>query len=201
MQAQSSLRSAYTPKPVWQYQANSVVTTPPLFVNGSLVNTTYDNFSGGVLSSVDVQTTGTTWSSKFRNSNFSTLIAVDQIVYAGDQTGALYAIDSVTGSALWTQTGYVISGNTLLCVGEKLLFCTSDGVLRALDLQGKQIWTFQPNSGGAYSPVVSGGLVIVVSGNGTMIHAIDVDNGKLVWTYGLGYQTTGPVSPGQGSLY
>lgn len=131
-------------------------------------------------------------------------------VYAGNVSGRVVALETATGSRLWTaQEGAL---GPLWLAGEALFFVNDLGQLVRLDAaNGEIVWRVQIAAEGAarrqrrgttahYGPVLAGGRLIVTSSDG-VLRQFDPVSGGLVGTVELpGGATTNPAVAG-GVLY
>ncbi len=103
-------------------------------------------------------------------------------VYAASAAGNLFRIRSVDGKLIWKVksktrlSGGVGAGNNLILVG------TAKGAVLAFDLDGKALWHSQVSSQVLSTPVVTGELVVVRSGD-NRIFGLDARDGARRWVY------------------
>ncbi len=111
-------------------------------------------------------------------------------LYAGSNSGALYALDSRTGRELWRfqmQAGIEAKptvANGMVYAGSR------DGYLYAVDVDtGQERWHFKTGDGIYASPVVAGETIYVGSDD-HYLYAIEGNTGQEKWRF----ETGGPVT-------
>jgi outer membrane protein assembly factor BamB len=117
----------------------------------------------------------------------------DGVVYVGDQSGFVSAIDEATGTLRWQKdVGAAI--NSGVSVADGLLIVGDDnGVIHALDTtaQGLERWTYQAGGPVHSSAAIIDGVANLGSLDGHL-YALDVATGHLRWPAPVA--TAGPVS-------
>ncbi|MEI8131815.1 MAG: PQQ-binding-like beta-propeller repeat protein [Leptolinea sp.] len=129
------------------------------------------------------------WKAKTDGTVWEPVVIKDGTLYAGDQSGKVFALSAKDGHKIWDlDAGAPVIGGTAL-TDKGLFFGTghinsSDaGEAMLVTTNGKKVWS-QPVGGKLYSrPVVSGNLVVfgVFEGDKTLA-ALD-ENGKIVWSF------------------
>lgn len=128
----------------------------------------------------------------FPKEQLSAPVLSDSVLYAASTDEALYSYDLYTGKSRWDfdaerpldAAPSVAEG--LVCFG------SSDGVLRCLDNEGKELFRFQARSEILSSPVIAEDRIIFSSSD-DRVHAISAKDGAKLWTYGRGtFQTVAP---------
>ncbi len=109
----------------------------------------------------------------------------DETVYAGSENGRLYAIETVSGEAVWTvETGGRVTVSPTVADGT-VFAGSSDGTVYAVDAaSGEQEWAFELNGSVELSPTVASGTVY--AGGGFTLYALDAATGDLRWRLGPG---------------
>ncbi len=122
---------------------------------------------------------------RFSNVN-AEFVMKDDVVYVPAYDGALYALNSKNGNAIWVRDG--LGGSKKVTLADNTLFAPgSNGELHALDLKtGKDLWKFELDTGIPSDVVVFEKHVIVASSS-EYIYALDRDTGKMVYRYQVGY--------------
>jgi len=108
------------------------------------------------------------------------------LVYFGDTSGTVYALDSITGDLVWSyQTGDKIWGTPAVVQG--VLYVGSfDKIFYALKADdGTVKWTFEADGSLIAAPVVSDGVVYVGAFD-RKFYAIDAATGAEKWSYQAG---------------
>ena len=125
------------------------------------------------------------------NARWSTLTAIDGVVYVGPAHNQVYAIDTTTRQKKWTfptrnATSH-IGGNWLqpspTVANGVVYFGSGDKTVYALDAKtGTQKWTFPVGDEVDSSPTVTNGVLYVgcIDRN---IYAIDTNTGQKKWTF------------------
>jgi len=109
--------------------------------------------------------------------------AMDQkSVFAASEAGEIARFDAVTGKQAWRiKVGETISGG--VGAGEDLVLVgTPKGMVLAFDQNGKALWRSKVSSEVLSAPKVSGGVVVVRSGD-SRIFGLDAKDGKRKWVY------------------
>jgi outer membrane protein assembly factor BamB len=122
----------------------------------------------------------------------------NQIVYAGSTDGILYALTLNDGKEKWKFTTYGPIRSTVCIEKDKLFVLSGDGNLYCLNKQsGSLLWRFKTFTGYigdrkydfadyyASSPVVHENAVFFGCSDGR-IYSVNVEDGKLLWSYETG---------------
>jgi outer membrane protein assembly factor BamB len=127
----------------------------------------------------------------------------DQVVYVGDQSGTLHAVQVDDGTQLWnwhTPDGAAITGSAAVDPAADLVFVgAADGTLYAISTSGASAgtlsWSAPIGTGDVQSPVLAGTDVYAASASG-QVAALSETSGSSVWS-----ATVAAVSgaPGLGS--
>jgi outer membrane protein assembly factor BamB len=138
-------------------------------------------------------------------------IAVDGIVYAGNQSGRTIALDARSGARLWTANEGAID-TVLPVAGSVFLISDRNELIRLSAQDGSPIWgTALPNFVkdrprrqsevfAHHGPVLAGGRLVVASSDG-VLRSFDPASGLLTGTVEIpGGASTAPVVAGQ-TLY
>jgi len=125
---------------------------------------------------------------------FSAPAIVDETLYLGCNDGLLRAVDTETGSVLWTfRTDCGISGESAVD-SMRVYFGGQDGMVYALDRQdGSRIWS----SGLGYHVFCDVAILedtLLVTGNSMgSVCALDTRSGEVIWNTELGGLLLGPA--------
>lgn len=184
-----------------RWRQRTPVTTPYTRGNNLVLAGDVVVFPDGDLHAFDRRTGARRWEFTPPNLDqpgYGRLAVKGSVIYAGTPEGRVYAVEAVTGQALWTADlsggdstiatfDPVIDGDRLY-VGIKRYSVPARGALAALDLAtGRELWRrdFEPLTPDRYSgclgnAVVSGGMVYATTEDGH-IHALDRDVGATQW--------------------
>lgn len=103
-------------------------------------------------------------------------------IFAAGADGTIVRLDAATGKEIWriaageTLSGGVGAGENLVLVG------SPKGMVLAFDQNGKALWKSKVSSEVLSAPKVSGGVVVVRSGD-SRIFGLDAVDGKRKWVY------------------
>jgi len=118
------------------------------------------------------------------------------LVYAGTDAGSVYAMDATTGEISWRaaaaprETNAVVRSSPAI-VGGRVIVTTGettpmDGHAVALDATtGATLWSAKLADYSTSSPAIANGVVYLGSFD-TRLYALDVRNGRQLWTSGWG---------------
>ncbi|WP_182909300.1 PQQ-binding-like beta-propeller repeat protein [Microbispora sp. H13382] len=126
------------------------------------------------------------WSYPTDNGIHSSAVVSAGVVYVASG-GRVYALDAVTGKALWSHPA---ADDTMLVSGGVVYVAGFDGRVYALDaVTGKERWSPRIDESVLSVPVVSGGMVYVGSKNNPAasrdysVYALDAVTGKVRWSH------------------
>lgn len=126
------------------------------------------------------------WTYPIGGTSLASPTVVDDTVYIGSQSGAIYAIDATYGEERWSLE--VGDSTTPTVTGGAVFFGSEDGNVRAVDAaDGDERWSFPTDGQVVSSPTVADGAVFVGS-NDAGIYSIDAETGDHRWTYETGQQ-------------
>lgn len=156
----------------------------------------------GVLAGLDADSGRIRWTYEMAESPLYSLIG-DGLVFTRDTLGTVYAVSADDGTAAWkkpvdyrSSVRYV--GGGLLYVGE------SDGHVRALRVAtGEQVWSRRPGRENAYGGSDTLGLAdgtLWAQGPDSTVYALDMADGRVLWTYGTQATTGSAAVSGSGAL-
>jgi outer membrane protein assembly factor BamB len=177
--------STSTHKKLWSVQPGTAIDGSPAVSN----NTVYIG-DGASVFALDATTGATKWSIPTSQSPATNApIVASGTLYFGGNNGSgatLWAVNATTGAVKWSKalstalyTGSPAYSNGVVYVG------TSDGTLWALHASNGTVAWSQPTSGAILgTPVVRGGLAIVVSGaRSASVDAFDATTGAPKWGF------------------
>ena len=131
----------------------------------------------------------------------SSLAEDENIIFASNNSGVLYALDAATGKTIWKFTTADVSkshpaiSNGLVYVG------SLDHNLYALDrMTGTVVWKFETNDQIWSGPAVSKGIVYVGS-NDHNLYAINATTGTKQWEFNTGDQIWSSPVVSEGVVY
>jgi len=178
---------------VWQaHPVGDVIYASPAVANGLLYDITFDS---GQLFALDANTGAIVWSQTLQGQFFqSSPTVVGNALYVGVgffspyYTGAVYAINALTGQVLWSN-GSVNAIQTAPTVGNGLVYVASDfGVIYALDASTGQVqWSYDTTlgSGAGSAGALANGVLYM--GVGQFLFALNASDGTLLWRQETSY--------------
>jgi serine/threonine protein kinase len=112
--------------------------------------------------------------------------AANGVLYAVQESGALFAVRIATGTALW-QRDVPSNGSgffTSIVISDGSIYITDDnGTLYSLNAaNGNSNWTYPTGASQVSTPVTADDMVYVTDDRG-ILHAITTAGGKRVWTH------------------
>ncbi|MBX7222127.1 MAG: PQQ-binding-like beta-propeller repeat protein [Blastocatellia bacterium] len=159
-------------------QAKGKPGSPVAAANGSL----YFGTEKGLLA-INAKTGAKQWFFKTKKMVWTAPLVVGNLIYAADERGMLYAVDTVTHTAKWT-----FNANTFLlfppAYDNGLIYFGREKTFYALNaLTGEQKWKVERTDGFEWrAPAVAGGMVFVGHDNG-QLYALDSTTGDVRWTF------------------
>lgn len=117
-----------------------------------------------------------------RQHRFSPIIT-ETTIYVANAIDGIRAYDRSSAKVLWRKSiKDGVEGGAILH-NNQLLFGASDGFFYSLNAHNGEIrWTYPIHSEGLSAPFAEGGVVYFISGN-NVVHAVEIETGKLVWVY------------------
>jgi outer membrane protein assembly factor BamB len=160
------------------------------FLNKPPCNATRSGLDGEVVA-LDAETGKVRWKVKMAPTESSPVV-VGGLVYVGDWSGKLYALNARSGRVVWTyQTGDKVKDGVAYA-GGRVYFGSYDSHVYALNARtGKLVWRAGAQqrlgaSGRFYStPAVAYGRVYIGGTDGKM-YSFGATSGKLRWSHGTG---------------
>ena len=156
------------------------------------------------------------WSYSMRDGSrwLATPIVANGLIYIGEGTGRIIALDAITGELEWSHTRTFPADIALSeanrrfrgvsIYGDSIYWGTSDSYLVALDARtGDQRWEvrtadYRNGEGHAHPPLIANGKVFLGMSGGDFaargsLKALDAQSGEILWTF---YTIPGPDDPG-----
>lgn len=123
------------------------------------------------------------WKFDTRGRVLTSSAILEGVVYAGSESGVVFAVDAGTGKKIWEFD----TGEPIRCspaVAGNLVYCGSDnGILYALETRtGRPVWKFETGGPVQASPAVTGD-VLVFGANDHNLYALDRRTGKKLWNF------------------
>jgi len=147
-------------------------------------DTIFYGTSLGVLKAYDVKNRREVWRRQFGNAVYSTPLASDGVVVAGDAAGAVWGLDAATGRRLWRIAAEtpVIGDGTI--AGRWLYMGLGSGSMAKIDLHtGRIAWNYRFGDGQPQGrPAVAGGRVVFGAWD-RQLHCLDEATGERLWTW------------------
>lgn len=205
---------AKTGKALWRYDSGRCSWASPA-VAGGLVFATFlsrgphcegDTFRAeGEVVAFSARTGKVRWRRHVGVTESSPLVA-GGLVYVGDWTGRVVALDAHTGRTWWSaRTGGEVKGSAALAHG-RLVIGSYDGRVYAFDARsGRLLWraSSERRLGGRgrfYStPALAYGRVFIGSTDGR-VYAFGLASGRLLWAHGTGGYVYSSPAVSQGSV-
>lgn len=175
---------------IWHFETGGNIISSPAVLDGVV----YVGSVDGNLYALDEATGTEKWryksksasvatESSQRNAVASSPVFLNNVIYFGNNSGELIALDSVTGESQWTfnADGPVEEGPA---IDSGRIYFSTRKIVYALSLdKGSAIWTHEKKHDNAWvsSPVVSNGIVFIRSGFGGEIFALDASSGDEIW--------------------
>ena len=190
--------AAYSGELQWQFQIEAPLRCWPTVVGGRVLLAGCDErvhavdvTNGEEVDGVDIDgPTGATPAMLNGNALF------------GTEQGSFYAIDSKTMEIVWRHLdpGYTNAIHTAAAVNSRVAVYGTQGkqFFALKPATGEVAWTFPVRSHVESSPVIAGDSVFLATKRG-MIHRVDVDTGKELWSYEAGgdFQASFAISDGK----
>ena len=144
----------------------------------------------------------------------ATPIVANGLMYIGEGTGRIIALDAATGELVWSHTRTFPADIALSeanrrfrgvsIYGDTIYWGTSNSYLVALDARtGEQRWEvktadYHDGEGHAHPPLIANGKVFLGMSGGDFaargsLKALDAETGEILWTF---YTIPGPNDPG-----
>ena len=124
-------------------------------------------------------------------------------VFVGSRDGFLYAVDAATGRQAWRVDHRMSWVNTSPAIADGVVYAGSsdERFLQAVDARtGRQLWRLATERPVWSSPAVSGDMVYVGDGSGT-VYAVDRASGRERWRYKAGRRIFSSPVVADGLLY
>ncbi|MBI2609317.1 MAG: PQQ-binding-like beta-propeller repeat protein [Deltaproteobacteria bacterium] len=177
----------------WQWHYKRDFKKDRMTIHGSSTplvshNSLYVGFSDGYFVSLNSATGALNWIKKLvEGGRFQDIDS--QPVFQGDRVyiltyeGSLYALSSHNGKVLWKKS--IQGGRGFTLQGDVLYVSTLQGELKAFSSgEGQELWSWKVKNGSLTAPVVIDKTVLV-GGEKSGLHAVNIKTGKEVWAYKL----------------
>lgn len=173
----------------------------------------YVGSGDGVLYALEAATGREIWRSVGSARWFTTPLIAEGLVFTCPSENAIRALNLTTGSLEWEtqlspqredqisklETGAKAYAEGLLYVSIWNGTDEKGGVLALEASSGAQLWHFQMEDIGAYTPIVANGVVYVTGWQSKKLYALDARTGGLLWDSYLGQ--SGVLILASGTLY
>ena len=144
------------------------------------------NASEFVIDTASVPALHDVWTAATKAPAQSSPAVVDGVAYAGDDSGALSAVDVASGKLLWTASTKDAIASSPVVTGRFVIVGSNDDSVYAFDAaSGTPVWQFATGDDVVSSPAVAGGIVLVGSLDGRL-YALEAATGNVLWTDTLG---------------
>ncbi len=169
-----------TREPVWIFEAQDRIglCSPSVYKNSIIVGSYDEN-----IYRLDMDTGELIWKFRTQGEIASTGALKDGVYYSASRDQNLYAIDCETGELIWKFRTLKPNVSVPTVHGEKLFFGSSDRNLYCLDRRtGEVLWKFEAEEEiVVIRPLLVIGECIYVGTMGTMMYAININDGTCVW--------------------
>ncbi len=198
--AQTGVAGETLPEPLairWQVKLPRGIASTAAIVNGVAYVGCFDDH----LYAFDLA--GGTQKWKFKGGSFKAAPSVlDGAVYIGDEDGTFYCVDAAKGTKRWdVDVEATITGGANFA-GDLVLFGTHDSTLHALRrADGKPAWTYKTKQGPVFGSAVVADGKTFLAGCDSMLHIVDVKDGKGIAQVELSGQSGSTAAFLAGKLY
>lgn len=174
---------------LWQYETGDTVSSAPV-VSGEVV---YIGSWDEHVYALDASTGSLRWRYDTRGKVSHSPVVSGGRVFVASGDGLLHALDADTGSPLWRNNK--LSGEIYWITDSgSVVYATADDSVYAFLPKGDLLWKYNAGRIVPVSPVVSGGVVYVVTAGHVL--GLDGDTGTLLWQYQTGRVLVSPVVSG-----
>jgi outer membrane protein assembly factor BamB len=140
------------------------------------------------------------WDKSYRQPVTSTpALAGDRVVFGG-RDGNLYALDALSGEALWRYDARDGIGASPVVAGNSIVAADYQGNVFSVDLEGNLRWNRKLPGKVVSTPCVGDGEVVVGCYNGTA-YALSLETGRVLWRLATGGRIRGSVAHSDGRYY
>jgi len=153
-----------------------------------------------VLSVSNAERLGLKWASSGGGGLSSPAVA-NGVVYVGSDDGNIYALNTRSGSKLWSyHTGSHVQSSPAFANGV-VYFGSADDTVYALSAStGAKLWSYTTENQVVSSPAVSNGIVYVTSTDNN-VYALNAGTGAVLWSYTTGSQVVSSPAVVNGVVY
>jgi outer membrane protein assembly factor BamB len=169
--------------PLWPpFPCEGGIFSAPLLLDGML----YAGSSDGALHAIDARTGGEKWHFAAEDAVLTAPVARDTLLFfAGG--GTFYAVGRSAGQLVWKYTGCGTVECKPCIAGNRIIFGSWDGKVRALDTAtGQQLWSWSRQANFYYAPAacwpVASADKLFVTDPERYTSALDLATGKILWS-------------------
>ena len=174
---------------LWQYETGDTVSSAPV-VSGEVV---YIGSWDEHVYALDASTGSLRWRYDTRGKVSHSPVVSGGRVFVASGDGLLHALDADTGGPLWRNNK--LSGEIYWITDSgSVVYATADDSVYAFLPKGDLLWKYNAGRIVPVSPVVSGGVVYVVTAGHVL--GLDGDTGTLLWERQTGRVPVSPVVSG-----
>ena len=181
----------------WEAKAKRGIGSTAAIVDGVVYVGSYDSN----LYAFDLKTGNPKWA--FKGGSFKAAPSVHEgAVYVGDEDGTFYCVDAAKGTERWKfDTEAIITGGANFA-GNLVLVAAHDSTLYAFDrTSGKIAWKYKTKQGPIYGSAIIAEGKTFVAGCDSMLHIVDVKDGKGIAQIELSGQSGSTPAFTAGKLY
>ena len=160
--------------------APSVAASDAMFRSNPEHTGVYDN--GGI-----EPTNNLIWQLPSESQTYSSPVVADGVVYIGNFSGSLVAVDATTGIEKWRFPTGIVHSSPAVSKNIVYVGCFNSNLCAIDTITGKEKWRFQVGDGITASPLLSNGIVFTTGKNG-YLYAINSSTGNEVWRFNFDRQ-------------
>jgi len=117
---------------------------------------------------------------------YSSPAVVNGVLYAGSDSGNVYALNASTGARLWSYaTGSQVDSSPAVANGVAYVGSNDHNVYALKAATGAKLWSYTTGDVVLSSPVVANGVVYIGSNDGN-VYALNAVTGARLWSYPAG---------------
>lgn len=179
--------NAKTGEVIWRYKTGDEIASASTVYEKKLFTGSYD----GYLYCIDTETGELIWRFKTGDHvwNDSKFNVHEGIIYFASFDNYLYAVSVETGREVWRfRTGKYGNCISPIIYDNAIYHPTRDGILYALDMEGKEIWRFKVGEA-PVGPPIAQDHVLYVTSDCNHVHALERKTGKEIWRFEAGGYT------------
>ena len=190
----------------WMYRAGAPVYGDPAVANGVVYFTAIS--PDNTLYAVNARTGSLIWKYSAGQSDLTSPVVVNRVVYVGSPENNVYAFNSSTGDLLWQRTTASVVGAAPVVADGVLYVGDGVGYLYALNAStGTVLWTYRvPELEITASPAVHNGVVYFAGSDPSFpgsctLFALDIATRQLIWQYTWPFPSGDTPVFGNGAVY